>query len=73
MEGHLCSWTRRLIIINTAILPQVTNRFRILCQRPSYFFFNEIIKLILKLTWKRIQNKQNNLEKEKQSWRGQIP
>jgi ABC-type antimicrobial peptide transport system permease subunit len=47
----LCSWTGRINIVKTGILPKATNMFKVIVMKIPMAFITEIDKSILKFIW----------------------
>ena len=70
-----CSWIGRINMIKMTVLPKVIYRFSAISIEITMTFFHRIRTNSSKFSiyTQKILNNQNNLEKEKQSWKNHVP
>ena len=70
-----CSWIGRINIVEMTILPKAIYRFNAIPTQTTNGILHRIRtkKFTICMDTQKTPNSQSNLEKEKQSWRNQVP
>ena len=74
-KNILCSWMERISIVKITILSKATYRFNAIPIKIPMAISTETEQFFFKICMEiqKTPNTQNNLEKEKQSWRNHTP